>query len=117
MKPFFALLALLAALLLIGGAGAAADPGKAAKPVASSQAKAKPPARPKTRVDINSATAEQLKTVPGIGEAESERIIKGRPYPTRSHLVDRKVLTYDQYQSLKDEIVALPPTAKPRKKQ
>jgi hypothetical protein len=92
---------------------AAASGGSTAAKTYSKPAAAKPPAKPaakpKKRVDINSATAEQLKSVPGIGDAEAEKIIKGRPYPTRSHLVVREVLTYDQYMALKDAIVAVPP--------
>lgn len=67
-------------------------------------AKAEPAAA--TLMDINSATAKQLATLPGIGEARSTAIVNGRPYNGKDDLVNRKILTQDVYDKIKDKIIA-----------
>jgi len=57
-------------------------------------------------LDINTATAEQLKTLPGIGDAYSEKIIKGRPYASKDELVRKKILPRATYEQIKYKIVA-----------
>ena len=57
-------------------------------------------------LDINTATAEQLKTLPGIGEASVEKIIKGRPYQRKDELVQKKILPRATYEGIKYKIVA-----------
>ena len=57
-------------------------------------------------LDINTATAEQLKALPGIGEAYSEQIIKGRPYQRKDELVQKKILPRATYEGIKYKIVA-----------
>ncbi len=99
--------ALVAAVLLGCGAGLAADKG-ISTPTAQGPAKNGGQTRKAKPVDINRASAAQLKTVPGIGDAEAERIIKGRPYPTKAHLVTEKILTYEAYVAMKDRLVAIP---------
>jgi competence protein ComEA len=57
-------------------------------------------------VDINSATPEELKTVPGITEGTALLITGGRPYQKTDELVSRQILTKEQFDKIKDGIVA-----------
>lgn len=58
------------------------------------------------RLDLNTATAEQLKALPGIDEAYAEKIIKGRPYAQKDELVQKNILSRDRYERIKYKIVA-----------
>lgn len=102
---------LLSAALFIGsGLAWAADksPDNAPpQPPAAAKTSAKAP-RPKL-VDINSAGRAELKTLPGIGDAEADRIIANRPYLTKSHLVSKKVLELGPYDALRGRIIAVQP--------
>jgi competence protein ComEA len=57
-------------------------------------------------IDINSASAEQLQTLEGIGDARAKAIIKGRPYHGKNELVDKKIIPEGVYEKIKDRIIA-----------
>ena len=57
-------------------------------------------------LDINTATADQLKALPGISDAYSEQIIKGRPYMRKDELVQKKILPRATYEGIEYKIVA-----------
>ena len=64
------------------------------------------------KIDINTATADQLKAIPGIGDAYSKRIIDGRPYTAKNQLVSRGILPQGVYDKVKDQIIANKPAKK-----
>jgi competence protein ComEA len=80
-------------------AQAAAKKGKAAPP------RVEP-------VDINSASKDELKKLPGVGDAEADKIIAGRPYLTKAHLVTHNIIPAGLYQALRDLVVARQKDAK-----
>jgi competence protein ComEA len=57
-------------------------------------------------LDINTASAPELETLPGIGEAYSKKIIENRPYKRKDELVQKKVVPQATYDKIKDHIIA-----------
>jgi len=72
-----------------------------------------PSDKPVKLVDINSAGRAELKTLPGIGDAEAAKVIAGRPYLSKAELVSKNVLPEGVYVSLKNLIIAKQTSNKP----
>jgi DNA uptake protein ComE-like DNA-binding protein len=61
---------------------------------------------PDDRVDINSASLDQLMKVPGMSRTWAARIIRYRPYRAKNDLIDRGIVTGQVYDRIKDYIIA-----------
>jgi competence protein ComEA len=87
------------------------------EPPAPGKTAPKPQAKPKKkpvlpRIDINSASPEELKKLPGIFDAEAAKIIAHRPYKSKAGLVVDAGLTGAQYFAIKDRVAAIQHSAK-----
>ena len=58
------------------------------------------------KLDINTATEDQLKELPGIGDAYAKKIVANRPYKAKDELVEKKVIPKAAYQKIKDRVIA-----------
>ncbi|HEX3536629.1 MAG TPA: helix-hairpin-helix domain-containing protein [Stellaceae bacterium] len=78
-------------------------PAAMPKPAASPQATVAPNA---AMVDINNASAAELKALPGITDADAGKIVQGRPYKEPSDLVTKKILPDSAFSKIKDRVTA-----------
>jgi competence protein ComEA len=100
----------LTIVLTLGLLGGAAAAQLGAKPLATHamMAPTTPPAA-SALVDINSASKADLSALPGIGDVYSQKIIDGRPYKTKTDLVNRKIIPSATYTKIRALIVATQP--------
>src|ERR1700712_4237412 len=97
---------LLTAIPSMAQTPAPATGGKMAPGAKMAPAEKMAPAPKAELLDINSATADELKALKGVGDAYSAKIIAGRPYKGKDELLQKKIVPEKTYAEIKDKIIA-----------
>lgn len=102
------------AIFASGGSWAADTPAAPQKAAASKPSAATEKVKPKKKVlapsvelvDINSATADELRKLPSLDDADVAKIVAGRPYGSKSWLSTHHVIAPEKYEGISSLIAA-----------
>jgi competence protein ComEA len=108
------ILALMVVVALVAGTGLAPSDGLAQQAPAPAAPKAGTPAPPAgtpaapamKKVDINKASLDDLKKVPGLDESMAKKVVDGRPFKNVDELLSKKILAKDVFDKVKPLLMA-----------
>ena len=63
---------------------------------------------PDQPVDLNHAPKSTLLGLPGMDDATADRIVAGRPYTSEHQLLDRHIVSRDEYNKIADSVTVNP---------
>ena len=92
-----------------------ATPKKADASTKALAKKPKPRKKPKPvfkKVDVNNASKDELKTLPGVTDEYAAKIIAGRPYRSKAALGADRIVPMTVYFLIKDRVEAGVPSPK-----
>jgi DNA uptake protein ComE-like DNA-binding protein len=84
-------------------------PATTGKMAPATESKLAPAAKADDKIDINTASKEELMAFKGIGDKYSDKIIAGRPYAKKDQLVSKNILPEATYKKISAQIIATQP--------
>ncbi|MGB8542201.1 MAG: helix-hairpin-helix domain-containing protein [Candidatus Acidiferrales bacterium] len=55
-------------------------------------------------LDLNTATESDLESLPGITKTDAEKIIRNRPYHSKNELVNKRIISEESYDRIRDNV-------------
>jgi competence protein ComEA len=55
-------------------------------------------------LNLNSASKAQLMSLPGMDDATADRVIAGRPYSSEHQLLERRIVSREEYNKIADSV-------------